>query len=1006
MMKKRLTALILALVLLAGLFPVAVMAEGLTEAWLQVNFVGAVERKRVFQDEDGQIFVPVDWVEYYGACKMSEEGDHLVFTPVDQKQERTFARRIFITPSTGEFAICFHVDKDLAKQIGKKKTPSKYDDSYYPLYQGKFSQTHLVEDTLWAPIEEVIPIMNLEAAVSGDGDLCLSPVPMTVFEALYLHYDEMEDLLFDADQIWGKDAMVVTGWVISTCMDLRIDRAFYNWGKSNDYEYLFESYLTDNETYLSLFGGGSDPVLDDIREVSEGGDIIESVYDIWGDSYDAVGILEYLNATGGEGTSKVLKGFVDIPSKGVEAVVSLCNYLDIYASQVEDHRLMLDAVYHYNKKETKNWPSRSAADTISGLYDTDAVDSMKVFEETAWEVLLDMSQNEFKDTFMSKLGPWFIAIEVTKIFAADACQYINDSALIDMVDNTVTYSWKIFESRLADCKFDGEDLTDLRLCAIMPLIASRHAYKTYWKNTRQDDVDAVDAVLKDLYLAGIWRDYGAADSWKNWKETYEKSFGGLRCVRTVPDALAKVEYAILMTALEDMDLAMRNWTLQDADGDGSEELLIAVMDNDYNYRESQLLVDADSMILDSHTALGASQYSEYVVAEGQPGWVISHGGASAMNGGQYYYRWDGEQWLLYTGISWEVEEKSGGRLIRHEAVYTDGEITEKGEFSFESTDSLDFEYPMWDYPMYDNPELSDYVAVGDPDALLSALDEYMDNRQGFLLAETVDLDGDGDAGRLYALYQAAGTWLDRAQGLIGGSESWLNFQDENAVTLVSAERSGDGLRLRTVRLDISHLTNQQMAKFEENYSLMDGALGIGGLIYEYQPEGKLFVSQAELQSEQDPYLGTPDDPGYTGDFTIEAALAGAMEIMIDSFPDPNDMSYGVTSLGGEDLEIYYGQDGIVGLRLYHNAGGSLPITGNITTDTTVNELVMELPGAQLWDGPYEVYGFGTEPEWYEHFCEWNNGLDGMLWYVVVATENGDANEPVRYITFSRADGIG
>lgn len=1005
MMKKRMTALVLAIVLLAGLYPVTARAEGLSEAWLRVNFVGAVTRQRVMQDDDGQIFVPVDWLEYFGACKKSVSGDTMTFTPVDQQEEKNFARRIFVTESTGEFAICFYAEKDLAKKIGKKKAPSKYDDSYYPLYQGKFSTTHRIDDILWAPIEEVLPIMNLEAAVSQDGDLCLSNVPMTVFEALYLHADEMEDQLFDADDIWGKDAMVVTGWVVSTCMDLRIDRAFYNWGKSNDYEYLFEDYLTDSEAYLSLFGGGSDPVTDDIRQVAQGGDIMKSIYSVWGDAYDATGVLEYLNTTGGVGTSKVLEGVVDIPSKGVDAVVSLCKYLDIYSSQVEDHRLMLDAVYHYNKKETKNWPSRSAADTISGLYDTDAVDSMKVFEETAWELLLSMSQNEFKDAFMSKLGPWFIAIELTKVFAADACKYVNDSALIDLVDNTVTYSWKIYESRLYDCEYGAEDLTDLRLCAIMALIASRHAYKTYWADVRQDDVDAVDAILKDLYLAGIWRDYGAADSWKTWNEKYEASFDRLRCVRTVPDALAKVEYAMLLAAMEDMDLAYRNWTLQDADGDGSEELLISVMDSGGYSRESQLLADGDTMILDSHTALGASQYSEYVQAEGQSGWVISHGGASAMNGGQHYYRWDGEEWLLYTGISWEVEEKQDGDLIRHETVYTDGEVTAEGSFPIDSPESLDFADPMWTYPVYGDPDLSDFVAVGDPQTLLAALETHMKNRLGIFLADKADLDGDGDEERLYALYQPADSWLDYAQGILSGSETWLNFEDE-ALTIVAAEQVEDGLRLRTVRLDISHLTMEDLAKPKDCYTLMEGSLGIGGVIYYYQPEGKLFVSQAEQQSGELPYQGTPDDPGYTGDLTIEAVLAGAMEIMIDSYPDPGNMSYGVTSVGGEELEIYYGTGGIVALRVLHNEGGSLPITDGVTTDTTVNRLSAELPGASSWDGPYEVYGFGTEPEWYEHYCEWYNGLDGSLWYVTVMTRTGDADELAGYITFSRADGVG
>ena len=76
-------------------------------------------------------------------------------------------------------------------------------------------------------------------------------------------------------------------------------------------------------------------------------------------------------------------------------------------------------------------------------------------------------------------------------------------------------------------KLNADDLNDARLCLMMSMIASRHAYKTYWEDYKQDEVDKIDEILAELYTSGRWSSNDSKDCWKRLQPVYYKELQGL-----------------------------------------------------------------------------------------------------------------------------------------------------------------------------------------------------------------------------------------------------------------------------------------------------------------------------------------------------------------------------------------------------------------------------------------------------------------------------------------------
>ena len=85
---KRFICALLAFVLLAGLMPTpGLAAEEQRYGSIVVNFAGAVHKRQVLIDAEGNYYVPISWLSYYGAGIARKDTDtHWEFYSTRQKQ--------------------------------------------------------------------------------------------------------------------------------------------------------------------------------------------------------------------------------------------------------------------------------------------------------------------------------------------------------------------------------------------------------------------------------------------------------------------------------------------------------------------------------------------------------------------------------------------------------------------------------------------------------------------------------------------------------------------------------------------------------------------------------------------------------------------------------------------------------------------------------------------------------------------------------------------------------
>lgn len=590
-MKKTVAGLLTFVLLFSGFF-VQVQADTDEVSQIVVNYAGTAANDYVLKNNSGIIFAPMEWISYYGAeilCK--KDGSLLTYYAASQKEEKSFAKRIFIDEEKGEFAVGIYFEDDMLKSMGVEKKERLY-DHYYPLYEGSFSSIKEYDNKVWVPLTELLPLMDVKAAVEeSSGMLCMEPVVMTTLRALYENQTAMEEQLFDADKMVGKDVMTGVGGIISTIMDMRFDRLdiLYNSGRINDYESIFAEYLKENESYLSLFESDTNLVSEYLKaadQIRESFDSVNNVLDV------EVGVFKELyqilanEAVNPEYYTNIVESSGDLIKAG-SIICSFMEFANAYCSQIEDHRSMLGSVYHYElekdtskssfEKVTDKEPSFQAADTIQKLYDTKASHVSTAIKEAVEKVTYDLLNDAIKDTTIqisAGAGGWFIAVELTKIIVKEDYEYVKNSALIGLVDNTVKYANNIYGKRLKDADFSYDAVNKLRLSAMMSMVGSGFAYETYWGNSRKDDVEAIDEILKDLYIAGIYPEYDTADTYEMLYEKYRNMDSDLQTVNS--NAEVAVELGIMTAAVTDMVvdqwLEGYTYTVADGDKDGYNEL--------------------------------------------------------------------------------------------------------------------------------------------------------------------------------------------------------------------------------------------------------------------------------------------------------------------------------------------------------------------------------------------------------------------------------------------------
>ncbi len=614
---------ILILCLIASLIPIASADSGAkvqvgnTRGELlqvQVNYDGYLHSASVLRTEDGMIFAPLEWMTYYGLLKCKEENGGLEYYKPGQEKLRDYAKRWFILPQTGDYMVSWYFenatyasfllhaddfsmdermqlllmpDGPQAQEImdryfSQTKTAVKrVGTNYMPIHKGTFTEVIPYADDYWVPLSELLALLELSAGVSNDGRiLCISPSQVNLFDVLYEHGSEIKKLLFDSEKVVGNDFMAVTGWLFAT-----LTGELYNViparGREIDYKEIFTNYLKDNEVYLSSFNSESDSKATYYKEVSENFKDIKTILGISAEGLEPLYEMLLKSVTDPEFYKKFFEP-AEKAGKVIDVAASAMTYIEAFANQVEDHRLMLDAVYDYEAE--KHWPSYVAAKVIKKTYESKANLAVAGTIDMTRKLLVDYA---YEKLYKKALGGWYYAIELTKIICKDEYEYIVNSSKINLVGGTVQYAYSIFKDRFHERQFKEAGMNNIRLCLMMSLVGSRHAYTTYYTgDIVKDKIDKVDEILSKLYLAGTNREENTINICKLRLEQYRGDLPKLQLIKNDPVNIAEV--SLLLQALGNGESNCERWVVQDVDRDTQEEISLLT-----DHGSSHALIEID-----------------------------------------------------------------------------------------------------------------------------------------------------------------------------------------------------------------------------------------------------------------------------------------------------------------------------------------------------------------------------------------------------------------------------
>lgn len=480
MAKRMFTILILIVYILSiSAVPVQAAEENYQRAEIIVESFGKQYTESVLISEDNVLLVPVDWFTRYGLMFCLEEDQQYVFCYPGEEANQAFAKRIYVAKDGRNFncGVCLS-------------------ESAYQTYIAKaFSQSARLDDMLYLPMAEMLPLFNAKTEITDDGILHINANVTSLFSALYGL--NLRELAFNAERdMIGHKFISASSLVVDTILNLRIDRldGLYDTGEYNDYRELFKSYLTDDEAFLSAYDEVQTPPerywetkRNELKEIDGILSDVKIGPDFFGYILDSDLYPEF----------HAFKDCYSGAGDAVEGVYKLADYSNTYMNQVEDHVRMLEAVYQEPIFGEAN-PACRAALQIAATYGQDGTKQKKELLHSAF---VDFISEEYDDILIEavELTPYKIAFSAVKIIQSDAVEEISKGAKLSYMDTVVNDACRVFEKRVDNLQFDAESLDILRLSSMLALVASRNAYTTFWED--HEKVAQIDRVLEGIYLS-------------------------------------------------------------------------------------------------------------------------------------------------------------------------------------------------------------------------------------------------------------------------------------------------------------------------------------------------------------------------------------------------------------------------------------------------------------------------------------------------------------------------
>lgn len=251
------------------------------------------------------------------------------------------------------------------------------------------------------------------------------------------------------------------------------------------------------------------------------------------------------------------------------------------------------------------------------------------------------------------------------------------------------------------------------------------------------------------------------------------------------DLIDRLDYAMILAALEGMGCYNVQWEIGDPDADGDPELLVQA-DANMTGIPSQLTFDVRSGAAVSFTATGAAQSSNFVLyADGSYGFYTGY--HTAGNSEDHFYSWNGSGWSQAAGSITDVSH-----------IFS---LPCPNVFSIASPDNFN--------------------------ATCVTLENDYTSREGYLGSLQADFEGDGVPEQIYLLRYAGRNLLSslRADNA-WGDEAFLTGFDNMGYAIIVSQNAGETL-VTVSRIDIP----------ATDICYVDGStLVIGDVLHDYDSE--------------------------------------------------------------------------------------------------------------------------------------------------------------------------
>ena len=424
-------------------------------------------------------------------------------------------------------------------------------------------------------------------------------------------------------------------------------------------------------------------------------------------------------------------------------------------------------------------------------------------------------------------------------------------------------------------------------------------------------------------------EYGEGHAKEEYTTNILEMFAKLDKTENPDSDFGEIEYAFVLGALKEMGVNDLSWSLTDADGDGAREQFIQAKASANGWTPSLIIVDSGSGKMWSYSATGAAGSSEFCSLSGEDNYIWHDNYSTLGTQMSIYYRWSGAGWQVVSSLNGGSNQDENGTFVFSGESKWYGDDVSIDEYNEKESAAAS---PA----SFDSPDLGSITVSGNASDILSRLDDYFKNRDGFKGSADADVDGDGQSERVYMIRGAASRWFGSMDiKNYWGDESFLNYIDEKFTAVVADSASGS-VTLRTVRLNTD----------SNDFSLSGGMLTVGGMEYAYTTSDSVF--------ERAGVTSVIDLMGMTyaqAKRTIEGCKATSGENVVGKLGSASvTLSFSPPWEGEEPAD-----DSIV-LSVYANdytgSFGSTPVTASATMGMTVAELRNILTPSTEWSEFY------------------------------------------------------